>query len=348
MSGQSPTLSVVIPCYNEEETVRETHRRLVAALEPSMASFELVFVDDGSRDRTRAILRELAGADARVRVIGFSRNFGHQLALTAGIDAASGDAVALIDADLQDPPELIPEMLARWREGFQVIYGRRLARDGEPRWKTLAASVFYRLVRRLADVPWPVDTGDFRLMDRAVVDVVRAMPERVRVLRAMSSWVGFRQTEIAFRRPPRFAGAPKYNFFKLCALAISGVVSSSLTPLRAIAALGGALLALGVAGLAALAILALAGGGWAAQSALLLAIMALSGLQIAAVGIVGLYVGAVYGQVQGRPLYVVAERLGFAADSAAAHPGVVSIAERVARSQAGHDEPDQTPRQRNT
>ena len=305
-------LSIVVPCHDEEETAPELHRRLIAALAPLGLDFELIFVDDGSRDATLATLLALNAQDARVKIVALSRNFGHQPALTAGIDAARGDAVVLIDADLQDPPELIADMVAKWREGNDVVYARRLARRGEPAWKVAAAKAFYRLVQRMAEVPWPLDTGEFRLMDRRVVDVIRGMRERVRVLRAMSTWVGFRQVEVTFERPERFAGHAKYGFFTLCRLAFAGIISSSLTPLRALAALGGGIAALALAALALLALVGLAGGGWAGSGLFLfLGFAVLSGLNLLGLGVLGAYVGTIHGQTQDRPLYVVDKRVGF-------------------------------------
>ena len=233
--GGSPRalLSVVVPCFDEEAVIGETHRRLVATLQsvPDL-DFELVYVDDGSRDATLNLLRELQRADARVRVLALSRNFGHQTAVTAGLQCAVGDAVVLIDADLQEPPEVIPEMLERWRRGTDDAYGLRTERDGETRFKRWASGAFYRLLNRLVDIPIPLDTGDFRLMDRKVVDAVLAMPERDRFVRGMVAWTGFRQEPVPYRRAARAAGETKYPFGKLLRLAIDGILSFSLAPLR--------------------------------------------------------------------------------------------------------------------
>ena len=233
MDADSTLLSVVLPCFNEEAVIREPHRRLVATLEavPGL-DFELVYIDDGSRDATLNLLRDLQQADARVRVLALSRNFGHQMAVTAGLQHVAGQVVVVIDADSQDPPEVIPEMLARWREGADVAYGVRTGRDGETRFRRWTASVFYRLLARLADIPTPLDTGDFRLMDRTVVDAVLAMPERDRFVRGMVAWTGFRQEPIPYRRAARTAGESNYPFGKLLRLAIDGIVSFSFVPLR--------------------------------------------------------------------------------------------------------------------
>ena len=224
-------LSVVVPCCDEEAVIGETHRRLVATQEavPEL-DFELVYVDDGSRDTTLNLLHELQRADARVRVLALSRNFGHEIAIIAGLKCAAGDAAALIDADLQDPPEVIPEMLERWRRGADVAYGLRTEREGETRFKRWAASVFYRLLNRLVDIPIPLDTGDFRLMDRKVVDAVLAMPERDRFVRGMVPWTGFRQEPVPYRCAARAAGETKYPFGKMLRLAIDGILSFSLAP----------------------------------------------------------------------------------------------------------------------
>ena len=226
-------LSVVVPCCDEEAVIGETHRRLVATLQsvPEL-DFELVYVDDGSRDATLNLLRELQHADTRVRVLALSRNFGHEIAITAGLQYAAGDAVVLIDADLQDPPEVIPEMLERWRRGADVAYGLRTEREGETRFKRWTAGAFYRLLDRLADISIPLDTGSFRLMDRKVVDAFLAMPERDRFARAMVAWTGFRQEPVPYRRAARAAGETKYPFGKMLRLAIDGILSFSLAPLR--------------------------------------------------------------------------------------------------------------------
>ena len=306
-------LSVVVPCFDEEAVIRETHRRLVATLEtvPEL-DFELVYVDDGSRDATLEVLRERRHADARVRVLALSRNFGHQIAVTAGLQQAAGQVVVIIDADLQDPPEVIPEMLDRWREGVDIAYGVRTARDGETVFKRWTASAYYRLLDRLTDIFIPLDTGDFRLMDRAVVDAFLTMPERDRFLRGMVAWTGFRQEPVPFRRAARAAGETKYPFGKkMLRVAIDGIVSFSLAPLRLATWLGLLALGLGVAGIAHAFVLPLFTAarvsGW---SLLLISILFLGGLQLVVLGILGEYVGRIYGEVKRRPLYLVKERPG--------------------------------------
>src|SRR5690606_3323856 len=232
-------LSVVIPCYNEEEVIEEAMRQLkafCAALDD--LDTELIFVDDGSSDHTRHLLETFATEDPTIKIIGFARNFGHQIAVTAGIDAANGDAIVLIDADLQDPPEVIHQMIAKWREGYDVVYGTRTERSGESRFKLATARGFYRLLNYLSDIPIPMDTGDFRLMSRNVVDTLRSMPERDRFIRGMVSWVGFKQIALPYKRAERFAGSSKYPFRKMVRFAVDGILSFSTKPLQISVAVG--------------------------------------------------------------------------------------------------------------
>ncbi|MBV9210587.1 MAG: glycosyltransferase family 2 protein [Acidobacteria bacterium] len=308
-------VSVVVPCYNEEPVIRETHKRLVEVLEQlEPDAFELVYVNDGSRDRTLEILEELQLTDERVRVLSFSRNFGHQIAVTAGLDNAEGDAVVLIDADLQDPPAVILEMVERWRDGYQVVYGMRTDRPGETRFKLWTAKLFYRLLNRLSDVEIPLDVGDFRLMDRRVVDVMRAMPERDRYLRGMVSWVGFRQIAVMYRREPRFAGESKYPLFKMLKFATDGIISFSNVPLRLAVWAGVFAIFLAFAGIIYALIVRLYFSethwvrGWTST---FVAILFLGGTQLIFLGFIGEYIGRIYGEVKRRPLYILQERLGF-------------------------------------
>ncbi|HKN85561.1 MAG TPA: glycosyltransferase family 2 protein, partial [Nitrospiraceae bacterium] len=219
-AGLSESLiSIVVPCFNEEAVINETHRRLTDTLTDLEGRYEIVYVDDGSRDRTLLILESIQATDETVRVLSFSRNFGHQMAVSAGIDHAQGDAVILIDADLQDPPELIRAMVEKWREGYDVVYGQRHSREGESYFKVATARLFYRFINRLSDVPIPLDTGDFRLMSRQVVNVLKRMPERDRFIRGMVSWVGFRQCALPYERARRYAGVSKYPLRKMVAFA---------------------------------------------------------------------------------------------------------------------------------
>ena len=308
-------LSVVVPCFDEEAVLPETHRRLVAALERVPAdAFEIVYVDDGSRDATPDLLRGLQAADARVRVVALARNFGHEMAMTAGVAAAAGDAVVIIDADLQDPPEVIAEMLDRWRQGVDVAYGVRAERDGETAFKRWTSKAFYRLLARLADISLPLDSGEFRLMDRAVTDAFLAMPERDRYVRGMVAWAGFRQEAVSFHRAARAAGETKYTLKKLLGLAVAGILSFSRFPLRVAAWLGLCAAGLALAGAVYALAVRIVDGAWVSgTTGLAIAVVLLSGAQLTAIGILGEYLGRVYGEVKRRPLYVVKERLGFPA-----------------------------------
>jgi dolichol-phosphate mannosyltransferase len=315
-----PLLSVVVPCYNEEAVLETTHARLRGTLDHLAGlRHEIVYVDDGSRDRTGAILAALAAADPCVRVVRFSRNFGHQVAVTAGIEHAAGDAVVLIDADLQDPPEVIAEFVARWREGYHVAYGLRTGRAGETRFKLWTAKLFYRGINRMSETVIPVDTGDFRLMDRKVVDALLAMPEHDRFVRGMVSWVGFRQVAVPYRRAERLAGETKYPVRKMLRFALDGITSFSLTPLTLATYAGFVTSGLAVLGILYALVLRLFTHyyvtGW---TALFIAVLFLGGIQLTALGIMGQYVGRIYREAKRRPLYFVQERLGFARDALAA------------------------------
>lgn len=305
-----PVFSVVIPCYNEEAVLEATHARLTGVMQGLGESYELIYVNDGSRDGTRKILDGLCGADSSVRVIHFARNSGHQTAVSAGLDYASGDAVVIIDADLQDPPELIPEMAALWRGGAGVVYGKRRSRAGETAFKKWSAGLFYRFLRLMAGPAFPEDTGDFRLVDRKVADVVRAMPEHNRYLRGMFAWAGFRQEALLYDRDRRFAGETQYSLKKMLRLASDGIIAFSGKPL-AFASLAGLFWTLaGLAGAAVLAVLALLGrAGGAAWLAALGCLLA--GNILLALGILGAYLSRVYDEAKGRPLYVLDELRGF-------------------------------------
>jgi len=308
----NPLLSIVIPCYNEEEVIAETMRRLLSFCDGVQdMAVELIFVDDGSRDRTRDMLRAHAAADRRIQVVGFARNFGHQIAVTAGIDVARGDAVVLIDADLQDPPELVHQMIAKWREGYDVVYGTRTERPGESAFKLATARGFYRLLNRLSDVPIPLDTGDFRLMSRPVVDTLKAMPERDRFVRGMVSWVGFRQTAVPYRRAERFAGTSKYPLRKMLRFATDGILSFSIKPLQMSITLGLLAAALSMSGIAYALFLRVFTSIWVeGWTALMIAVLFIGGVQLICVGILGEYVGRIYNEVKRRPLYVLQEHIG--------------------------------------
>lgn len=308
-----PLISVIIPCLDEEAVLPETLARLAAlARGQAECDFEFLFIDDGSTDGTLAILRTAAAADPRLRVLSFSRNFGQQIAVTAGIDLAQGDAVVLMDSDLQDPPEVVAQMIARWREGFDVVYGRRASRPGDGLFKRATARGFYMVINRLSEVPIPADTGDFRLMSRPVVDILRRMPERHRFLRGMVAWTGFRQTAISYDRPERFAGETKYPLSKMVRYALDGLLSFSIKPLQIAIGLGLIAAGLAVAGIVYALVLRLFTSVWVeGWTALMIAVLFLGGVQLVALGIIGEYIGRIYGEVQRRPLYVVREMIGF-------------------------------------
>lgn len=310
------TLDIVVPCFNEEAVIAHTHRRLAEVVrELPSARVTLIFVDDGSRDGTLRALRGIADGDPQVRVVALSRNFGHQYALTAGLDASTGDAVVVIDADLQDPPEVIAQMLARWRDGADVVYGLRSTRSGESAFKRGTAHLFYRLLQRLGNADIPADVGDFRLLDRRVVEALRALPERDRFLRGLVVWVGFRQEGVAYERQPRAAGTTKFPFSRMLSFALDGIFSFSTIPLRLASYFGLFVSILAMAGIIyAFYIRLFTVGvvpGWAAQW---IGTLFLGGVQLLSLGVIGEYVGRIYGEVKSRPLYVVRERIGFGRD----------------------------------
>lgn len=306
----NPVYSVIVPCYNEEDCIEETHKRLTAVMRGIGERYEILYINDGSRDQTPAMLNQLAQEDPAVRVIHFARNGGHQVAVSAGLDYAAGEAVIIIDADLQDPPELIPEMAARWKEGVQVVYGQRRSRAGESRFKLLTAAWYYKLLNALTSNAFPRDTGDFRLADRTVVEVVKSMPEHARYLRGMFAWAGYKQEGILYDREARFAGVTHYPLRKMLRLAAHGVMSFSEKPLLWPLWLG--LLWLAVAGALVLKALVFFLLGWSNAGLLVPLILCLGiGSILSALGVLGAYVARVYDEVKGRPLYVVAHTLGF-------------------------------------
>lgn len=308
---------MIVPCFNEEDVVRATHRELSAVLAVPALDVEFVCVDDGSRDNTLEVLRALHESDPRVRVLALSRNFGQLAATTAGISAARGDAVVTIDADLQDPPNAILEMLARWRDGAEVAYGVRKTREGELVSKRWASTAFSRLMNRLSDGRIPTDSGDFYLLDRRVVDAFLAMPERDRYHRGMVAWAGFRQEAVYFHRRPRTAGETKYTKTKMWRLAIDGILSFSLLPLRLALWSGVVLALLALAGMIFGVVARLFSQDWmSGWTMLFAAVLFVSGVQLAFIGVLGEYVGRIYGEVKRRPLYLVKERIGFGCGAA--------------------------------
>jgi dolichol-phosphate mannosyltransferase len=300
---------VVVPVFNEEGNLAALNERLQALGASSADQYEMIFVDDGSKDGSLEIMRRLAGQHGNVKYLSFSRNFGHEMATTAGLDHAAGDAVVIIDADLQDPPEVIPELVAKWREGFQVVYARRRRRQGESPIKLLLAWLFYRLINALSDCPIPVDTGDFRLMDQCVVTAFRRCRERNRFVRGLVAWTGFRQTAVEYDRAARLSGQTNYGFFKLLHLAFDVVTGFSSVPLR-IGIIFGLVVCFGAVIMAAVVLLQKLIWGIPLQGYALLAtgLFFLGGIQLLVMGLIGLYVGRLYGQAQERPLYLVREK----------------------------------------
>jgi polyisoprenyl-phosphate glycosyltransferase len=307
----NPIISVVIPCYNEQEVLLHCHSRLVQVFEGTDENeYEFIYVNDGSTDRTDEILRYLHQTFPQTRVVMLSRNFGHQAAVTAGLTAAAGQCVVIIDADLQDPPELISQMMDRWREGYEVVYGVRETRAGESPFKLRSAQLFYRLINKLSDVDIPLDTGDFRLLDRRAVNALLAMPERHRLLRGMSSWIGFRQYGLKYAREARFAGTTKYPFKKMINLALDGVFSFSTVPLRFVTFLGVITSAMAAAGILYSLIVRIFTAHWVAGWAtLILAVLFTGGVEMFCFGILGEYIGRIYTEIKQRPLFVVRESL---------------------------------------
>jgi dolichol-phosphate mannosyltransferase len=300
--------SIIAPIYNEAGNIPELYQRIREVMDQTGESWELIMVDDGSVDGSTEIIRNLYVKDSRVRPVIFARNFGHQIAVTAGLDYSRGDVVVIIDADLQDPPELIHEMIAKWREGFEVVFAVRAEREGETWFKRFTASLFYRLIYRITDVNIPLDTGDFRLLDRKVVDVMASMRERHRFLRGMSVWVGFSQTGVKYKRAARLTGQTKYPFRKMLKFATDAITSFSYFPLQVSMYLG--FIAAGLSILAIPIVIILRASGSQAffgQATTLISVLFLGGVQLISLGILGEYIGRIYDEAKGRPLYVVSE-----------------------------------------
>lgn len=302
------TYSIIAPIFNEQDNIPELHRRVSEVMNSTGEPWELLLVDDGSTDRSTEMIRELAKKDSHVRPVIFARNFGHQIAITAGWDFARGDAVVVIDADLQDPPELILEMAKKWREGYEVVFAVRAEREGESWFKLWTASLFYRLISRITDVKIPLDAGDFRLMDRKVVDVLKSMRERHRFPRGMSAWVGFKQVGVEYKRAARVAGETKYPFRKMFRLALNAITGFSYFPLQVATFFG--FISAGFAILAIPVVVYLRASGSQAffgQATTLIAVLFLGGVQLISLGILGEYIGRLYDEAKGRPLYIVRE-----------------------------------------
>ncbi|MDE4542842.1 glycosyltransferase family 2 protein [Thermoanaerobacterium sp. R66] len=306
--------SVVIPVYNEELLIEESYRRLKKVMDSTDETYELIFVDDGSHDKSAEILSGISMNDRNVKLISFSRNFGHQTAITAGMDNAKGDAIIVIDADLQDPPEVILKMIEKWKEGYDVVYGKRAERKGESFFKLFTARVFYRLLKSLTNVDIPVDTGDFRLIDRKVCDVMNSMTsikEKNRYIRGLVSWVGFKQIGVEYVRDPRLAGETKYTLKKMLKLAMDGITSFSYAPLKLPLNLGIFLLVTGFAYLIVELVLKVAGVDVSIENTVIAVNMILFGLNFSVLGAFGEYIGRIYDEVRDRPLYIIARKVGF-------------------------------------
>jgi len=303
-----PELSVVIPVFNEEVNILPMHERLVAALAEHVEGLEILYVDDGSADASWEKINQLANRDQRVRGLRFARNFGHQAALTAGVDGARGRAVVIIDGDMQDPPEVIPEMVDRWRDGFEVVYGQRENREGETWFKLATASAFYRILRRITHVDIPLDTGDFRLMGPRAVAAFRALPERNRFIRGLVSWIGFPQTAVKYHRQARQAGETKFPVRKMTRFALDGITSFSYFPLRLATWTGFAVSIFAFLYIVVVLILKATGVSWSGYTSLMASILFLGGVQLLMIGIMGEYLARIFDEVKRRPLYLVGEQ----------------------------------------
>jgi len=305
-----PEFSVIIPAYNEQEVIEESYKRVTAVMSQLGQPYELIFIDDGSRDKTAEILGRICEQDKHVVLIRFSRNFGHMPAITAGMDYARGRAVMVIDADLQDPPELFPRMIEKWREGFDVVYGKRSERKGETGFKKLTAGLYYRFLRRMTDVDLPVDTGEFRLIDRKVCDVIKRIKEKNRYIRGLVSWVGFRQTAVEYVREKRFAGETKYPLSKMIKLAMNGITAFSYKPLKLATHLGFFISALSFIYLLIVLYQRLFTHSTTAGWASMIAIVLLSqGVVLMVLGLMGEYIGRIFEEIKDRPIYIVDEVL---------------------------------------
>jgi polyisoprenyl-phosphate glycosyltransferase len=306
-SERRPVYTIIAPVHNEETGLNELYRRVRDVMDSTGELWELLLVNDGSTDHSADVIADLHADDARVRGISLSRNYGFQVAVTAGLDHAKGEAVVLIDADLQDPPEVILQMIARWREGYDVVYGVRGERAGETWFKKFSASMFYRLIQRITSVNIPVDTGDFRLMDRRVVEAIRAMPERNRFLRGMVSWVGFKQTGVVYQRHGRYAGSTKFTMSKMLRFAMDAITGFSYFPLRLASYIGFLFAGLSAASILAVIALRLFGADapLLGQATTLVTVLFLGGVQLICLGIIGEYLGRIYDEVKARPLYLI-------------------------------------------
>jgi glycosyltransferase involved in cell wall biosynthesis len=302
------TYSIIAPIYNEFENIPELYRRVTEVMDSTGEPWEFILVDDGCTDGSTSRIRELAEKDKKVRPVIFARNFGHQIAVTAGMDYSRGEAVVIIDADMQDPPEVILELVKKWKEGYEVVYAVRAEREGESWFKLATASLFYRLIYRITDVKIPLDTGDFRLIDRKVVNVINGMREKHRFLRGMGAWVGFKQIGVEYKRAARFSGETKYPFKKMLKLALNAITGFSYFPLQIATFFGFISAGIAIIAIPVVAILRMAGTHFfEGQTTTLVAVLFLGGVQLISLGVLGEYIGRIYDEAKGRPLYIVRE-----------------------------------------
>lgn len=309
-----PVYSIVAPIFNEEETLPQFYARVIQVMETLGEPFELILVNDGSKDASFNVMKELHERDPRVHILDFSRNFGHQIAISAGLDYARGKAVVVIDSDLQDPPEVIPDLVGRWKAGAEVVYAQRSSRVGETKFKLITASLFYRLIDRITSIHIPRNVGDFRLMDRSVVDTLIKLREHHRFMRGLSSWVGFRQEAVMYDRHERYAGSSKYPLVKMISFSLDAITSFSHLPLQLAATLGFILAGISLLGIVVAAFLRLVTGAIVGQASTLILVLFLGGIQLIFLGIIGEYLGRIYDEVRARPLYIVHHELGFPKD----------------------------------
>ena len=312
MNDAKNKYSIIVPLYNEELVIRETYRRLKKVMDSTEEPYEIIFVNDGSGDNTAKMAREICSNDKNIKLLSFSRNFGHQIAITAGMDYSDGNAIAIIDADLQDPPEIILKMIEKWKQGYDVVYGRRLKREGETFFKKVSAKAFYRILRSMSDIDIPVDAGDFRLIDRKVCEALKSLPEHNRYVRGLVSWLGFNETWVEFVREERFAGETKYPLKKMIKFASDGIASFSYKPLRFAVYAGTTVTAVSFIYLLVILFRKLFSGTAISEIALIAGfIFLLNGLMFLMLGIIGEYVWRIYDEAKGRPLYIIAEKEGF-------------------------------------
>ena len=316
MSGKDPKYSIVAPVFNESETLPEFYRRIYAVVQELDSAAELLLIDDGSTDNSLELMQELQSQGSFVRIISFSRNFGHQVAITAGIDYAKGDAVIVIDSDLQDPPEVIHELVSKWKAGAELVLAVRPARKGESWFKRATASFFYRLIDRLTDLHIPKDSGDFRLMDRKVVQALRKVREQHRFMRGLSVWVGFKRDEVVYVRDERFAGRSKYPLSRMLRFATDGITSFSHVPMQLAMTLGFFFAGIALLGIPAIVALRFSGNQeFFGQATTLVSVLLLGGVQLICLGIIGEYLGRIYNEVRRRPLYLISGKWGFDRDN---------------------------------